>query len=399
MAQINGWLSIDKTSGSGNDSVTLTAPPYDVGETRTLRLNVKGRFNTKYVNVKQYSTEFLNRYLWIILEEDGVISGFNGGGDLEYSFDQQTWKSVSSSINAPANTYVWLRNNVETLQYGQSVYGINLIRFSVRGNIGGNLSSMGSMMEMNFDSLFNGNTNLIDASKLILPWGELAKRCFRYFFSGCTSLIAPPELPATILADYCYKCMFRDCTSLKTAPELPATTLANSCYNSMFVNCTSLKTAPELPATTLVEDCYYYMFVNCTSLKTAPELPATTLVRSCYRQMFSYCISLETAPELPATTLANYCYKWMFSDCTSLKTAPELPATTLVYNCYGQMFEGCSSLNYIKMLATDITATECLDGWVNGVAETGVFVKHPDAILKDGNSGIPIGWSVETATS
>ena len=36
--------------------------------------------------------------------------------------------------------------------------------------------------------------------------------------------------------------------------------------------------------------------------------------------------------------------------------------------------------------------------WVKNVSTTGTFVKHPDAILRTGESGIPSGWTVETAT-
>ena len=34
----------------------------------------------------------------------------------------------------------------------------------------------------------------------------------------------------------------------------------------MFSGCTSLVTAPELPATVLVKNCYYSMFSGCTNL-------------------------------------------------------------------------------------------------------------------------------------
>lgn len=98
---------------------------------------------------------------------------------------------------------------------------------------------------------------------------------------------------------------------------------------------------------------------------------------------------------LPATTLASGCYNNMFRDCTSLTTAPELPATTLVDRCYQYMFYGCSSLNYIKCLATDISATSCLRNWVNGVASTGTFVKAASMTSwTTGVNGIPTGWTV-----
>ena len=59
------------------------------------------------------------------------------------------------------------------------------------------------------------------------------------------------------------------------------------------------------------------------------------------------------------------------------------------------MFSNCTSLNYIKCLATDISAPSCTNNWVSGVASTGTFVKA--ASMNDwatGSSGIPEGWSV-----
>jgi hypothetical protein len=66
--------------------------------------------------------------------------------------------------------------------------------------------------------------------------------------------------------------------------------------------------------------------------------------------------------------------------------------------CYQNMFYGCKSLNYIKMLATDKSAFNCLSGWVSGVASTGTFIKHPNMTsLPTGISGIPSGWTVQDA--
>ena len=113
--------------------------------------------------------------------------------------------------------------------------------------------------------------------------------------------------------------------------------------------------------------------------------------------MFYGCTGLTQAPELPATTLAEYCYSYMFQKCTSLTQAPELPAATLVKYCYTYMFNGCKNLNYIKMLATDISASRCLFNWVSSVSSLGTFVKSKDATWSvTGQSGIPSGWTVET---
>ena len=114
------------------------------------------------------------------------------------------------------------------------------------------------------------------------------------------------------------------------------------------------------------------MFQNCTSLTTAPELLATTLANGCYSGMFSYCRSLTTAPELPATTLANGCYSYMFKDCTSLSS--------------------------IKCFATNISATDCTDNWVDNVASSGTFTKAASMTSwTEGDNGIPSGWTVVDA--
>ena len=118
----------------------------------------------------------------------------------------------------------------------------------------------------------------------------------------------------------------------------------------------------------------------------------------CFYGLFDGCTSLTTAPELPATTLKVRCYWTMFTNCTSLTTAPELPATTLQNYCYAYMFSKCTKINYIKCLATNISASGCTEGWVNKVASTGTFVKAASMTgWTTGTSGIPSGWTVQNA--
>ena len=302
---------------------------------------------------------------------------------------------------------------------------------------------------------------IVNAENFILPAMTLSDSCYDNMFRGCGSLTTPPELPAMTLASTCYRSMFYKCTGLKTAPALPAMTLASTCYYYMFYECTSLTTAPELPATEIVDYCYGHMFNDCTNLVNAPSvLPGKTLKFRCYTNMFEGCSKLTTAPEilatsievgtdgggygqccnemfrdctslttvqsvlysttladhcywgmfygctklvnaptLPATTLASGCYDDMFENCTSLLIAPELPATTLVYNCYSGMFYGCRNLNYIKCLATDISANDCTDRWVTSVASNGTFIKAASmSNWTTGTSGIPSGWTVQDAS-
>lgn len=101
---------------------------------------------------------------------------------------------------------------------------------------------------------------------------------------------------------------------------------------------------------------------------------------------------------LPATALALGCYHSMFRNNPSLRRAPKLPATVLVGSCYRQMFYNCTSLNYIKCLATDISADYCLTQWVLYVASTGIFAKNPNmSDWPTGATGIPTNWTVVNA--
>ena len=147
--------------------------------------------------------------------------------------------------------------------------------------------------------------------------------------------------------------------------------------------------------------CFTNLFNGCTTIVNAKNLvlPATTLVTYSYSSMFYGCTSLVTAPEnLPATALTNSCYYRMFRGCSALTTSPVLPATTLTTYCYRDMFSGCSSLDYIKCLATDISASSCTNNWVSSVKATGTFVKAASmSSWTTGNSGIPSGWTVQDA--
>ena len=171
----------------------------------------------------------------------------------------------------------------------------------------------------------------------------------------------------------------------------------SSGFTDMFILSTGLMNIDNLvlPANTLKDSCYKNMFKGCTGIVSAPDLIATKLGAECYRGMFSGCTSLETAPALPATALiGKSCYEHMFSDCISLTAAPELPVETLFSSAYTGMFSGCTSLNYIKCLATDISASNCVYNWVDGVSQSGVFVKKAGVNWPTGVSGIPTGWTV-----
>jgi len=351
-----------------------------------------------------------SKYLTFTSEGTTKITLYNGPGNapvLYYSDDTENWKQWDyDTLYVTANKPLYLcGSNPEGLSTSMDLYS----QFKTKGDDFAVSGSVMSLLNKDTDitvipsafcfyNLFDGCVQMTSAPSL--PATTLAKGCYMGMFSYCYKLTEAPVLASTSLADYCYEKMFLACYGLTSAPELPATTLATSCYKEMFSYCTGLTSAPELPAMTMADTCYEDMFSNCTHLIAAPDLPATVLARACYGGMFYNCSGLTKAPDkLPALTLAEECYNSMFNLCTSLTKGPELPAPTLVKGCYGGMFENChTNFNYIKCLATDISADDCLGNWVFDVAESGTFVKAANVQWPRGASGIPEGWTVENAT-
>lgn len=134
-------------------------------------------------------------------------------------------------------------------------------------------------------------------------------------------------------------------------------------------------------------------------------LPALNVTRCGYMYMFARCQNLTRAPELPATELGWGCYHQMFCS-TAIERAPVLAAATVPHEGYSSMFDQCANLNYVKCLATDISAQGSTGFWLNGVAATGTFVKAdgmddwtvgPQDELGSIH-GIPAGWTVKNAS-
>ena len=297
------------------------------------------------------------QYLTFEALEDGTFSFTEN--DLQYSLDDGvTWQTLTKGTSTPTisagNKILWKQTG---LAPNSSEYsGIGKFSSTNKFNVYGNI------MSLYYGDEFIGKNDLTGKDY-----------AFKSLFYGCSKLISAENL------------------------ILPATTLSTRCYASMFSWCESLLKCPELPATTLADECYYSMFYRCLSLTKATYLPATTLTTWCYGEMFSSCSSLTTAPELPATTLANGCYYHMFGNCTSLTEAPDLPAITLAESCYNTMFIGCQNLRYVKCLATDISATDCLTDWLDGTMLLGTFITAENKpSYTSGTSGIPSGWNVYT---
>lgn len=267
--------------------------------------------------------------------------------------------------------------------------------------------------------------NLTKAPKL--PATNLSGHSYDYMFAQ-SGLLESPELPASAVPEYCYVDMFSGCTNLKTVKPIHAKVLyegacnqmflgcsaleeieqdefyfettsgTNACFG-MFQECTSLKAAPEMPfATDIDEGAFGQMYYKCSSLEKGPSiLPATTLKTNAYRGMFRNCSSLKTAPEIAATIVGESSCNLMFQNCSALTTTPVLRAATLGKQSYYRMFRNCPKVNRVECYATDISASQALQEWLDGTSETGTFIKPSSVSYPSGGSGIPNGWIIEDA--
>lgn len=287
---------------------------------------------------------------------------------IEWSKDGKTWIHTDNTseeviINvqvAQGDKVYWKGSGVcMTKQNANDGYASNFssnARFDVSGHIMSllkgddfesfphldrNITGIG-IVNVTFALLFQNCTTLINAKDLVLPtFTSWYTYIYYKLFFGCTSLISTPTLPNLVTSGYCYASMFRN-TAIEIAPELPATELSNSCYSSMFYGCGNL----------------------------------------------------TTASALPATTLALNCYSFMYSICANLINVPDLPAAILEERCYDRMFQSSPKVNHIKCLATDISATYCVNAWLNGVSSTGTFIQAEGVEWPTGTSGIPTGWLI-----
>lgn len=162
---------------------------------------------------------------------------------------------------------------------------------------------------------------------------------------------------------------------------------------------------------TLKSTAPHILYGNLMSMIEGVNRLANTTLYSAFTfyGFFANNSGLQSAKNLymPATNVRAYGYNRMFNNCINLVEAPELPNINLSYDGTNggrqleRMFYGCSKLNYVKCLITDpepVNSTYATFNWLSNVAQSGTFVKHPDATWGRKVSGIPLGWTVLDAS-
>lgn len=224
--------------------------------------------------------------------------------------------------------------------------------------------------DMMFYSLFKGS-KISNAANLTISCEKAGSNAFNSMFNGCTYLTHAPKIEATECSGSCFENMFLNCTSLVYPPPyINATVFPSTTCRSMFSGCKVLTTTPVMEIRSMDKFTFQSMFEGCSSLATTN-------------------ISINSS-----TVTTSSCYR-MYRNCGSLSSNIVLPALILASDCYREMFENDRNISYIKMLATDISAGNCLFYWVNNVAANGIFVKHIDATWTTrGVGGVPNNWTI-----
>lgn len=244
------------------------------------------------------------RFFYVEAREDNinkaVVKLSYSTGKLEYQKNSDGWSSYTSNseLRLKPGDRVYFRGNIKDW----SGAGKFLVEDGYV-NVGGNIASLfrdnfteddlpaedwgADQTGWKFQSFFEEEPYLVDASQLILPMSTMVSSGYLSMFKGCTGLTAAPALPATSLASNCYQSMFENCIALTEAPALPATTLSANCYQSMFQGCRQLTASPVLRADVLVGSCYYQMFSGCSSLDTLTMTATSISASNCLKEWVS----------------------------------------------------------------------------------------------------------------
>lgn len=236
---------------------------------------------------------------------------------LEYSTDKETWNTwdLTQTLTLPANGKVYLRGNNQKF----SVSSGNYHNFSSTGNVyaGGNVISLfdknapqtiNSNLTM-FGWMFSGMTTLVGVDTNLFAgidcgstgnWRDTTNMFYRTF-SGCSSLVTPPDLSGFHYAKgSTFRETFNQCTSLTTAAPMNVTdidTSATNHFRSMYWQCTSLADATpmRISFSTAAQYTLYQTFMGDTNLVVPPDLTSVTTLgnQSLYRAFYG-CTSLTS---------------------------------------------------------------------------------------------------------
>lgn len=229
------WLSTSPSSGSGYNTISVTALP-NTGGTRNANVLINGNETSVSVSVEQKNGPYELMPMTFKIASAGTINWyhrrtlFDDVGDItiQYRINEGQWTSLTAtsagtSFNVGAGDVVEFKG--DNVRYGS--LPLSYTTFSGSTAV--------------FEAY--GNTmSLIDSVNYPTVENLTEQYAFNRLFASCTGLTSAENLimPTTVIPMHVYTSMFEGCTSLTTSPLLPGIAPDNSAYNEMFKGCTSL---------------------------------------------------------------------------------------------------------------------------------------------------------------
>lgn len=178
-----------------------------------------------------------------------IIQGTPFSISLKYKVNNGSWTAYTigngiSLNNGDTVAFSGANDHFNLYSGGDNYYSFTTSNGQV--DVYGNLMSLVNYASAGNDQnqfmhLFENNTNIVNASGIILPAVHNNYAILGYLFQNCTSLVSIPVLSAQLYnGGYDYYCMFYGCTSLPSAKIAITGTPGGDWANNLFYNCSSL---------------------------------------------------------------------------------------------------------------------------------------------------------------
>ena len=236
----------------------------------------------------------------------------------------------------------------------------------------------GNLRESDFQSMFEGCTNLVDISGIVFGNYTISgQRVFTYMFKNCTSLVDASDITISAAnSTGCCSEMFSGCTNLVYCPTINTSEeVGYQAFNSMFKNCKSLTTITINANVGSSSEKAKEMFNACEALTSISSInlyaDSTAGTKRIFDAQFYDCESLsdidlsdtisfggsafENCDNLSSVTFRSNVTLGtnMVNNCRKLKTLTLLGPI----NGGAAGFNGCSSLDCINISS--------IEDWLN----------------------------------
>lgn len=369
MAQLNDWLSIDKTSGTGNAEITLSASSYEELVERSATIKVQGISTNAILTVKQ------NVQPYLVLDESYISLGSLSNVYTNGITSNVSWVAVVEKD--------WITLDTMSGGVGYTSFNISVTQTTVARS-GKVFFKKGddTLAVLTIKQEYDKNKDLFwidfeeSGGKVLMSNGSNVTRSDLWFSKDGESWTQIPKGEVTIeMGESCV-------LYIKNNTRYLSDNLANNLHTTIKFS-QNAKVGGNMKALTdMYRTCCNSLFEGNEYLVDASELmlPWTDLSGECYYEMFKDCTSLRYAPSLKIDSAAQNSLYGMFSGCTSLI---ELDLTEVVFWGYGikdrysdtcdDILKGCSCnviINKERTVPYLKTATNCNLVFDGGVAFT-----------------------------